>query len=154
MGRVVLALLALATLPAFAGERLNVTIVKREPIEWTATGQVSGSFSANSSTNCISSSCSTTTTGYVEAPATISRTIRGARLTLQLPDGRRVVVACDGRYAPRGDYINLRSCRVPPVDEVQVKFNRRGTKATIYWPASFNGKKFESEKYEFLAQEP
>ena len=54
-----------------------------------------------------------------KSPETRSYTVTGATLILQLPDRRLVRVACESKYALRFDYINRRSCRTPPADEVK-----------------------------------
>lgn len=143
--------LFLLPVPVLAADRIPVEIIDRVPIERVLGGTVGGSIRADTNTTCIGASCTSTTTGHVRGPTAVRRVIRGAVLTLLLPDGRRVEVQCDGRYAPRGDYVNQRSCRVPRTDNVLAEFNRRGTKVKLYWPASLDGGKLESEKYDFVA---
>ena len=67
---------------------------------------------------------------------------------LKLPDGRLVIVNCVSKYAPRGDYVNRRSCRVPLIDEIKAEFD--GDKAKLLWPVSIDGKKTQSETYKIL----
>jgi hypothetical protein len=43
---------------------------------------------------------------------------------------------------------NVRSCRTPLVDDIQVDFN--GDKAKLIWSVSLDGKKMQSETYKIL----
>jgi hypothetical protein len=81
-------------------------------------------------------------------PETRTQTVTGATLTLRLPDGRGVKVACESKYAFRMDYINRRDCRVPPADEVTAEFD--GDQAKLIWPVSIDGRKTQSETYKIL----
>ncbi len=76
--------------------------------------------------------------------------VRGATFTLELPDGRLVVVNCESKFAEHmaGRVGNRRSCRTPLVENIQVDFN--GKKAKLIWPVSIDGKKEQSETYEIL----
>ena len=77
-------------------------------------------------------------------------TLRGATFTLQLPDGDRAVVNCNAKFQERfAGPGNVRSCRVPLVDEFEAEF--KGDKAKLYWPTSLDGKKTESETYKIIA---
>jgi len=88
----------------------------------------------------------TATTTATVTPATVTRNpIQGAKLTLQLPDGRRVVVGCVSKGS--GNYI--RSCRIPLVDEIAAEF--KGKDAKLKWIVSIDGKKTESETYTILS---
>lgn len=75
--------------------------------------------------------------------------VTGATFTLLLPDGRHAVVNCDSKYAPRGDYINRRSCRMPPQDDITVEF--KGENAKLIWPVGIDGRKTKSETYKIIA---
>lgn len=141
-------LLLLLPIAAVAGERIPVTVVERAPISSIATSNMA-SVNAHAQTNCFGSSCSTSVYGTARGPS--QQMVYGAVLTLALPDGRYVKVRCDGRYAPRGNGINQRNCRVPPVNNISAEFNGRGTKVQLYWPASIDGRKLEHEKYDFVA---
>jgi hypothetical protein len=79
---------------------------------------------------------------------TRSVSVTGATLTLQLPDRRLVRVTCESKYAFRLDYINRRSCRTPPVDEVTAEFN--GDEAKLVWSVSLDNRKTQSETYTIL----
>jgi hypothetical protein len=76
--------------------------------------------------------------------------VRGATFTLQLSDGRLVVVNCESKFAERfaGRAGNRRSCRTPVVDSIHVEFN--GDNAKLIWPVSLDGKKKQSETYKIL----
>ena len=77
-------------------------------------------------------------------------TLRGATLTLQLANGDRAVVNCTSKFQERfAGPGNVRSCRVPLVDEFEAEF--KGDKAKLYWPTSLDGKKTESETYKIIA---
>ncbi len=76
--------------------------------------------------------------------------VHGATFTLQIPDGRLVVVNCEGKFAERmaGPAGNRRSCRMPITNSIQTEF--KGDKAKLMWPVSLDGKKIESESYKIL----
>lgn len=78
-------------------------------------------------------------------------TVHGATFTLQLPDGRLVVVNCESKFAEHmaGPVGNRRSCRTPLVDSIQADF--KGDNAKLIWPVSLDGKKMQSETYKILA---
>jgi hypothetical protein len=76
-------------------------------------------------------------------------TVAGATFTLLLPDGRRAVVNCNPKYAFKGDYINRRSCRVPPQDDITAEFKEANAK--LIWPVSIDGSKTQSETYKIVA---
>jgi hypothetical protein len=140
-----------------SAQKMNVKIISREnsdtgyrhvvPAQFTSsTNETASCYGSSNTVNCSGSS---TTTGYSTAPREISYSVVGATFSLLLPDGRLAVVNCRSKYAPRGDYINRRSCRMPLIDDVQVEFN--GKKAKLFWPVSLDGKKTESETYTILA---
>ena len=99
-----------------------------------------------SSTNCVASGSSTTVT---RPPQQYGYTVKGATLALKLPDARIVVVNCVSKYAPRGDYINRRSCRVPLVNEIRAEFKDDDEK--LIWSVSLDGRKQQSETYKVIA---
>ena len=76
--------------------------------------------------------------------------VHGATFTLQIPDGRLVVVNCDSKFAEHmaGRAGNWRSCRMPIADSIQVDFKADNAKLT--WPVSLDGKKTQSETYKIL----
>jgi hypothetical protein len=76
--------------------------------------------------------------------------VRGATFTLQLPDGRLVIVNCESKFAEHfaGRVGNRRSCRTPLVDSIQADF--KGDNAKLIWPVSLDGKKMQSETYKIL----
>jgi len=77
-------------------------------------------------------------------------TVQGATFTLQLPDGRLVIVNCDSKFAEHmaGPAGNHRSCRTPVVDNIEAEF--KGDNAKLIWPVSLDGKKMQSETYKIL----
>jgi hypothetical protein len=76
--------------------------------------------------------------------------LRGATLTLQLADGDAVVVNCTSKFQERfAGPGNVRSCRVPLVDQFEATFD--GDKAKLFWATSLDGKKVESETYKIIA---
>jgi hypothetical protein len=79
---------------------------------------------------------------------TLSYTVTGATLTLELPDSRLVRVTCESKYALRFDYINRRSCRTPPADDVTAEF--KGDEAKLIWSISLDDRKTQSETYTIL----
>ena len=86
---------------------------------------------ANTDVNCLGArifpvNCSAATRiNSANIPArTISFEVQGATYTLQLPDGRAVVVNCQSKFKERfaGPAGNRRSCRMPLIDELQAEF--------------------------------
>jgi hypothetical protein len=76
--------------------------------------------------------------------------LRGATLTLVLPNGDSAVVNCNSKFQERfAGPGNVRSCRVPLVDQFEVEFN--GDKAKLFWSTSLDGSKIESETYKIIA---
>ncbi|HLX84400.1 MAG TPA: hypothetical protein VKR59_10920 [Terriglobales bacterium] len=76
--------------------------------------------------------------------------LRGATFTLVLPSGDSAVVNCTSKFQERfAGPGNVRSCRVPLVDEFEATFD--GDKAKLFWPTSLDGKKIESETYKIIA---
>jgi hypothetical protein len=75
--------------------------------------------------------------------------LRGATFTLALPSGDSAVVNCTSKFHERfAGPGNVRSCRVPLVDEFEATFD--GDKAKLFWPTSLDGKKIESETYKII----
>jgi hypothetical protein len=76
--------------------------------------------------------------------------LRGATLTLVLPNGDSAVVNCTSKFQERfRGPGNVRSCRVPLVDEFEAEFS--GDKAKLFWLTSLDGSKTESETYKIIA---
>lgn len=138
-----------------AAQKVNVTIVNHQDSETDYSYVVSSHFSSQSNTqvNCFTSSCnaSTATNGYATPAHEVPFHVRGATLTLQLPDGRLAVVNCESKFAERfaGVEGNHRSCRVPLVEDIEADFH--GDKAKLEWVVSLDGKKRQSETYKVLA---
>lgn len=113
------------------------------------------SSSSNANVSCYGSSGSVNCSGSERSTATtvsahsFGYAVQGATLSLLLPDGRVAVVNCVSKYAPKGDYINRRSCRMPLVDDIEAEFH--GDKAKLFWSVSLDGKKMESETYKVVA---
>lgn len=79
-----------------------------------------------------------------------SLNLRGATLTLQLPNGDTAVVNCTSKFQERfAGPGNVRSCRVPLVENFVADFN--GDKAKLIWPVSLDGKKNATETYKIIA---
>ena len=141
----------------FAAQKVNVKIVDRQTSDTNYSYVVPGHLfgQSNSNANCfgfgnsVNCSGSTTASSSIIPPRPVSYDVRGATFTLQLPDQRLIVVNCESKYAPRGDYINRRSCRMPLVDDIQAEFS--GDNAKLIWPVSIDGKKTQSETYKILA---
>jgi len=137
---------------------LKVKIVDRQSHDTNYTYFVPAQFTAhsNSTANCfgtdstVNCSGSTTTSGTSTPARSGSFDVRGATLSLQLPDGRIAVVNCDSKFAEHfaGPAGNHRNCRVPLIDDIQAEFD--GDKAKLKWPVSIDGKKIESETYKIL----
>jgi hypothetical protein len=78
----------------------------------------------------------------------VSYNVMGATYSLLLPDNRIVVVNCSGKYSPKFDYVNMRSCRMPVVEKIKAEF--KSDKAKLRWSVSLDGKKTQSETYKIL----
>ncbi len=136
-----------------------VRIVDRQDNETDYSYVVPGHFSSYSSANVncsatsYSSDCtgSGTTNGISTPTQAVPFHVRGATLTLLLPDGRAAVVNCESKFAERmaGPRGNHRSCRVPLVADIDADFH--GDKAKLEWVVSLDGKKKQSETYKILA---
>src|SRR6266478_9702098 len=142
----IIALILACPAPALA-QNLTVKIIDRQDHDTDYTYVVPAHWFSNSSTNVscggsdanVNCNGSTNTTGTVTPPHQVSYHVRGATFTLQLPDGRGVIVNCESKYAPKGDYINRRDCRMPLVENIQAEFH--GDKAKLTWVVSIDGKK-------------
>jgi hypothetical protein len=90
-------------------------------------------------------------TYYGNQAAAANFKVTGATLTLQLPDGRTAVVNCVSKFQERfaGPIGNVRSCRVPLVNNIEAEFD--GDNAKLFWSVSLDGKKIQSETYKILA---
>jgi hypothetical protein len=146
--------LVLVCATSASAQKLDVKVVERQDNATGYTYVAPAHFNSQSNTNVncygdVTCNGSTTTTGSITPAHRISYQVRGATLTLQLPDGRAAVVNCDSKYTPRGDHINRRSCRMPLVDSIQAEFH--GDKAKLMWVVSLDGKKIQSETYKVLA---
>ncbi len=76
--------------------------------------------------------------------------LQGATLTLQLPNGDAAVVNCTSKFKERfAGPGNVRSCRVPLVNDFEATFD--GDKAKLFWATSLDGKKVGSETYQIIA---
>ena len=156
--KVVLFLVAVGlTTLSYSAERSKVKVIDRQNKETSYSYFVPGQSYASSNANvsCSGSSSSVNCYGSEQVASTavpahtIGYAVSGATLSLLLPDGRIAVVNCVSKYAPRGDYINQRSCRIPLVDDIEAEFNK--DKAKLFWSVSLDGKKMESETYRIVA---
>jgi hypothetical protein len=139
-------------------QEMTVKIIDRQNNETQYTYVVSGYFTATANTdvNCLGTdssvncSASTRVNGMNTPAHTVSFDVQGATYSLQLPDGRVVVVNCQSKFKERfaGPAGNRRSCRMPLIDEIQIEFS--GDKAKLKWPVSIDGNKLESETYKIL----
>lgn len=105
-----------------------------------------------SSTDCSGYTRSTTTVNGTATPAQeVSFHVRGATLTLQLPDGRIAVVNCKSKFQERfaGTRGNHRDCHVSLVNSIEADFH--GDSAKLEWNVSLDGKKSQSETYKIVA---
>jgi hypothetical protein len=140
-----------------SGQTMDVRIIQRQSSETSYTYVVPGQFSSSSDTdvNCgvgdttVKCSGTTTTNGTITSPRDISYQVTGATFSLLLRDGRVAVVNCESKFKYQYGGSVRRSCRTPLVDDIQVEF--KGKDAKLMWPASIDGKKFESETYRILA---
>jgi len=146
------AAIALTLTPAAFAQTLLVHIVERQDTKTELTAEIPDQAE---STVSKSSTGEKKAGGSDKSPAkadkgtqTRSYSVTGATLTLQLPDRRLVRVTCESKYSLRFDYINRRSCRTPPADEVTAEFN--GNEAKLIWSVSLDNRKTQSETYTIL----
>lgn len=143
----------------YSGRTVAVRIIDRQDSSGSYTYVVPGFSTANSTTtvNCNaygnSANCSgsTGTTGFATPGFAGSYEVRGATLSLLLPDGRVAVVNCLSKFNWT-DWSNpgmYRSCRIPMVPDIQAEFD--GDKAKLKWSVSLDGKKMQTETYKVLA---
>jgi hypothetical protein len=144
------AAIALTMSPAAFTQTLLVHIVQRQDTKTELTAAIPADTKDDkSSTGDKKPAGADKSTASTDKGAkTTSYTVTGATLTLQLPDRRLVRVVCESKYALRFDYINRRSCRTPPADEVTAEFN--GDEAKLIWSVSLDNRKMQSETYTIL----
>lgn len=152
------ALLVVSGVSAFA-QKFEVKVIDHQENETDYSYVVPATFSSysNANVNCNSGEYTTNcagngTTNGVSTPAhVVPFQVRGATLTLLLPDGRAAVVNCKSKFAERmaGPHGNRRDCRVPLVDTIEAYFH--GDNAKLEWIVSLDGKKKQSETYKILA---
>lgn len=157
--KLALAFLLLACAASASAQHLAVKVLNRQDNETDYTYSVPGSFSSQSNlnVNCngtdtnVNCNGTTTTIGLSMPAQLVSYHVRGATFTLQLPDGRVVVVNCESKFKERmaGPRGNHRSCRMPLVDDINADFH--GDNAKLEWVVSLDGKKTQSETYKILA---
>ena len=157
MKLVIVGLVLVCAIPASA-QKYAVKIVDRQEHDNNYNYFVPGySFSnTNANANCNGDgsnvNCNgTSTTNTTSTPAQHgSFSVRGATISLLLPDGRIAVVNCDIKFAERfaGAAGNHRNCRQPIVDNIQADFH--GGNAKLEWVVSLDGKKTQSETYKIL----
>ena len=128
-------LLCAFVLPAF-GQKMNVKIIQSQINITGHAGFVPGYIGNIGNT-------------IVASPAhSVSYNVIGATYSLLLPNNRVVIVNCAGKYKPKFDYVNMRNCRMPVVENIQAEFN--GSNAKLRWIVSLDGKKTQSETYKIL----
>jgi hypothetical protein len=149
------AAIALTLAPAAFGQTLLVHIVERQDTKTELTADIPDQADSKASKSSTSEKKTASSEKALDkgnkpdkAAQTRSYTVTGATLTLQLPDRRLVRVTCESKYALRFDYINRRSCRTPPADEVTAEFN--GDEAKLIWSVSLDNRKTQSETYTIL----
>ncbi|WP_433974651.1 hypothetical protein [Tunturiibacter lichenicola] len=145
-----------------AAQSFSVKIVRRQTGGTRYLYQVSGHLAstARDGSNCygtaygsfanVNCNALTTTNTDTTAPQVFSLHLTGATYSLLLPDGRIAVVNCVSKFEEHfaGPARNRRSCRMPPVDDIQADF--KGKNAKLSWPVSPDGKKANSETYTIL----
>ncbi|WP_152982552.1 hypothetical protein [Stenotrophomonas humi] len=142
-----------------AGERMTVTVIDRQDsaqdYAYSVPG-ISNSYttgSAQCSGYGSSANCSgTANTSTVSAPGFVGTyQVRGATLSLQLPDGRIAVANCAAKmnWSEWSNPSMYRSCRIPMSSTVSAEFS--GDKVKLEWPVSIDGKKLQKESYKILA---
>lgn len=135
MKRLIVLAVVFCAIPAFA-QKMDVKIIQSQINTTGVAGFVPGYISAIGNT-------------VMGAPAhSVSYNVTGATYSLLLPDNRVVIVNCAGKYSPKFDYVNMRSCRMPLVDNVRAEFKKDNAK--LKWSVSLDGKKIQSETYKIL----
>jgi hypothetical protein len=151
--------LVLACAASASAQKLAVQIIDRQDNDTDYTYVVPGHSFANSNTNVncngyantVNCNGSTNTTSTNMPAQQVSYHVRGATLTLLLPDGRGAVVNCESKFQEHmtGPAGNHRSCRIPLVENIEAEFH--GDKAKLIWVVSLDGKRMQSETYKVLA---
>jgi len=149
---------AILPISALAATKLDVTVIDRQDSESgysyivPATAMASSTADASCSGTAANVNCSgssrTSTTG---TPVLVgSYSVRGATLSLRLPDGRVAVVNCESK-ANHTEWTGnaIRSCRIPSTDRLKAEFN--GEKAKLTWTVGIDDKKTQSETYRIVA---
>jgi len=91
----------------------------------------------------------------VSSHQVVTEALRGANVSLRLPDGKVVVVTCTSKT--KTDWVNLaqaaRSCRVPPTGDDLITAEFAGTKAKLFWkePTLDGSGKMINETYAITA---
>lgn len=152
----------LSVVPTAADRRLTVRVIDRIDNQTAYTYVVPGYQVSTTTaavgcvsgltTNCTADAATTTTT----TPSFVgSYGVRGATLSLELPDGRIGVVNCDSK-ANFTDWSTMnpkRSCRVPPKGiSLEAEFD--GEKVKLRWRVGIDGEQGMAETYKLLAVLP
>lgn len=152
------AILGILTVPLQAAKKLTVRVIDKVDNETsyryvvpgstsTTTNAKANCFDGTATVSCTGSSTSTTST----APATVGGyDVRGATLSLQLPDGRVAVVNCDSKANWTGVSTPRRGCRIPALNStIEAEFN--GDKVKLRWRIGIDGEKGLEETYKLIA---
>jgi hypothetical protein len=152
-----LVLVFVCAFPA-AAQKLDVKVIDRQDHDSDYSYVVPGHSytNSNANVNCSADANNANCSGYGNSSTTSTPAqavpfhVRGATLSLLLPDGRIAVVNCDAKFAEHfaGVSGNHRSCREPIVESFKAEFH--GGNAKLEWPVSLDGKKTESETYKIL----
>jgi hypothetical protein len=146
------AAIALTITPAAFAQTLLVHIVERQESKTELTAEIPDQADSTASKSLTgekkAGSSDKSAAKADKGTQTRSNSVTGATLTLQLPDRRLVRVTCESKYALRFDYINRRSCRTPPADDVTAEF--KGDEAKLIWSVSLDNRKTQSETYTIL----
>lgn len=150
---------------ALAGEEIDVMVIDRQENVGTYTyvvpGRTTSTYTGTSRANvnctagsfnadCTGSSRTSGRTTGVSTPSYVgSYNVRGATLSLQLPDGRIAVVNCESKIAWKQGPDVRRDCRVPLVANIKAEFKRDNAK--LRWPVSIDGRKMQDETYTIVA---
>jgi hypothetical protein len=140
---------SIPTLAAAKGIRTRVHVVAIEAHNTSYSFMLPG----YARTDCSASAFGSTVTGGCSTvgqdSAGLQYTVRGATLSLLLPDGRMVVANCDSKTNWGWSLNPHRSCRVPLQGTViDADFN--GSRVKLKWSVSLDGRKKEGETYKIL----
>jgi hypothetical protein len=154
LARMKLAAMFLFLCLSASAEKMNVKVIQHT-VGSSAFTQFRPGFStvnSSASANCAAygNSASCAGTGSTSGFSVPSRTVQGSLsdifMTLLLPDGRTVDVACQDHFWGLSN--NRHNCKNPMTDDLEADFS--GDKVKLHWVAGIGGKKKDSETFSIM----